>query len=112
MTDGILLNEMVSDFLLNKYTCIIIDEAHERSINSDILIGLLSRVIRIRAKIALEHLKKLDLDDNYSPPADFNMLPLRLVIMSATLETKVFLENKRLFPHGFTSKEDQTDAVK
>lgn len=112
MTDGILLNEMVSDFLLNKYTCIIIDEAHERSINSDILIGLLSRVIRIRAKMALEYLRKVDLDSDFVPPSNFNMLPLRLVIMSATLETKVFLENKRLFPHGFTSKDDQVQEQK
>lgn len=54
MTDGILLNEMMSDFLLNKYSVIIIDEAHERKINTDLLLGLLSRVINIRLKLALE----------------------------------------------------------
>jgi ATP-dependent RNA helicase DHX37/DHR1 len=53
MTDGILLNEMCSDFLLSEYSVIIIDEAHERKINTDLLIGLLSRVINIRAKLAL-----------------------------------------------------------
>lgn len=49
MTDGILLNEMMSDFLLTKYSVIIIDEAHERKIATDILISLLSRVVKIRA---------------------------------------------------------------
>jgi len=54
MTDGILLNEMMSDYLLSDYSVIIIDEAHERKIATDILIGLLSRVISIRSKKALE----------------------------------------------------------
>ncbi|KAJ3526767.1 hypothetical protein NMY22_g10037 [Coprinellus aureogranulatus] len=48
MTDGVLLRELATDFLLNKYSFIIIDEAHERSINTDILIGVLSRVIKLR----------------------------------------------------------------
>ena len=39
MTDGILLRELQSDFLLGKYCAIVIDEAHERSVNTDILIG-------------------------------------------------------------------------
>lgn len=48
MTDGVLLRELVTDFLLTKYSVIIIDEAHERSINTDILIGVLSRVSKLR----------------------------------------------------------------
>ncbi len=39
MTDGVLLKEVQTDFLLNKYSAIIIDEAHERSVYTDILIG-------------------------------------------------------------------------
>ena len=39
MTDGILLREAQSDFLLRSYSCLIIDEAHERSLNTDLLIG-------------------------------------------------------------------------
>ena len=48
MTDGVLLRELATDFLLMKYSVIIIDEAHERSMNTDILIGVLSRVIKLR----------------------------------------------------------------
>ena len=48
MTDGILLRELSSDFLLRKYSVLIIDEAHERSMNTDILIGVLSRVLKLR----------------------------------------------------------------
>lgn len=39
MTDGILLREAQADFLLRKFSCLIIDEAHERSLNTDLLIG-------------------------------------------------------------------------
>ena len=51
MTDGILLKEIQSDFLLNKYSCIILDEAHERNLNTDILLGLLSRIVPLRKRL-------------------------------------------------------------
>lgn len=51
MTDGVLLRELATDFLLNKYSVIIIDEAHERSMNTDILIGVLSRVLKLREQL-------------------------------------------------------------
>jgi ATP-dependent RNA helicase DHX37/DHR1 len=43
MTDGVLLREIEHDFLLSKYSAIVIDEAHERSVFTDVLIGILSR---------------------------------------------------------------------
>lgn len=52
MTDGVLLRELSEDFLLQKYSAIIIDEAHERSINTDILIGVMSRVLKLRKELA------------------------------------------------------------
>jgi ATP-dependent helicase HrpA len=45
MTDGILLNEIHRDRLLRKYDTIIVDEAHERSLNVDFLIGYLTRIL-------------------------------------------------------------------
>ena len=49
MTDGVLLREIEKDFLLTGYSVIIIDEAHERSVFTDILIGLLSRIVPLRS---------------------------------------------------------------
>ncbi|CAD1809228.1 ATP-dependent RNA helicase DHR1 [Candida parapsilosis] len=83
MTDGVLLREMMSDFLLTKYSAIIIDEAHERNINTDILIGMLTRVIKLRRKYFLENRKEVK--------------PLKLIIMSATLRVTDFSENPVLF---------------
>jgi ATP-dependent RNA helicase DHX37/DHR1 len=39
MTDGILLRELQADFLLRGYSALVVDEAHERSLNTDILLG-------------------------------------------------------------------------
>ena len=47
------------DFLLSKYSVIIIDEAHERSVYTDILIGLLSRIVPLRQKVLNFILKHL-----------------------------------------------------
>lgn len=88
MTDGVLLKEVQyailfsfifysrSDFLLKRYSVIILDEAHERNLNTDILIGLLSRIVVLRN------------NSNF---------PLRLVIMSATMRIADF-QGKQLFP--------------
>ncbi|KNZ81277.1 Putative ATP-dependent RNA helicase PB1A10.06c [Termitomyces sp. J132] len=84
MTDGVLLRELATDFLLTKYSVIIIDEAHERSINTDILIGVLSRVLKLRETMWKEGKE--------------GAKPLRLIIMSATLRVDDFAENKTLFP--------------
>jgi hypothetical protein len=42
---------MQNDILLRRYSVLILDEAHERSLNTDILIGMLSHVIRARQKV-------------------------------------------------------------
>ncbi|KAG0261717.1 putative ATP-dependent RNA helicase DHR1 [Mortierella polycephala] len=90
MTDGVLLRELNSDFLLRKYSVIIIDEAHERSLNTDILIGALSRIVRLRREES-----KKDRE---------NTKPLKLIIMSATLVIEEFTKNERLFGHLSRSK--------
>ncbi|NLS10275.1 ATP-dependent RNA helicase HrpA [Nesterenkonia sp. MY13] len=45
MTDGILLAEIQRDPLLRKYSAIVIDEAHERSLNIDVILGYLKRIL-------------------------------------------------------------------
>ncbi len=51
MTDGILLAEIQADRYLSKYEAIIIDEAHERSLNIDFLLGFLRDLIRKRSDL-------------------------------------------------------------
>ncbi|PKI84414.1 RNA helicase [Malassezia vespertilionis] len=86
MTDGVLLRELAQDLLLEKYSVIVVDEAHERSVNTDVLIGMLSRVVRLREQRWIK--------------ADAKQIahPLRFVVMSATLRVSDFTQNSLLFP--------------
>ncbi len=68
MTDGILLAEVKNDPSLSKYDTIIIDEAHERSINIDFLLGILKKILQKRAD-------------------------LKVIITSATIDTKRFSQH-------------------
>jgi ATP-dependent helicase HrpA len=68
MTDGILLAEIQSDRWLSKYDTLIIDEAHERSLNIDFLLGYLQQLVK----------KRRD---------------LKLIITSATIDTERFSQH-------------------
>ena len=83
MTDGVLLRELASDFLLSRYSVVIVDEAHERAVNTDVLIGVLSRVAKLREKLWRD--------------GKDEVRPLRLVIMSATLRIDDLNANRTLF---------------
>eukprot|EP00478_Filoreta_tenera_P001644 GABV01001677.1.p2 GENE.GABV01001677.1~~GABV01001677.1.p2 ORF type:complete len:211 (+),score=85.96 GABV01001677.1:152-784(+) len=67
MTDGILLKEIQEDFLLAKYSAILLDEAHERNLNTDVLIGLLSRIVPLRCDTARKQQAKIDAGETLGP---------------------------------------------
>lgn len=77
MTDGILLREIEDDLLLSKYSVVILDEVHERSVNTDILLALLSKTALLRQQLSQSTTVK----------------PLRLVLMSATVDWQLFLDS-------------------
>ena len=43
LTDGMLINEMMGDPLLSKYSVIMVDDIHERSLNTELVLGLLKK---------------------------------------------------------------------
>ncbi|OWZ06755.1 ATP-dependent RNA helicase [Phytophthora megakarya] len=99
MTDGILLKEIQQDFLLRQYSILLLDEAHERNVNTDILIGLLSRIAPLRAQMSREEEEAYQLlSEEEKETAEKPIKPLKLVIMSATLRVEDFTQNQRLFP--------------
>ncbi len=72
MTDGILLRKIQYDPLLTEFSIIMVDEAHERSLNIDLCLGLLKDVNYSRYQAGME--------------------PLRLVVTSATIERNKFTD--------------------
>jgi len=67
MTDGLLVMECLKDPLFAAYDCVILDEAHERTLHTDVLLGILKKAIRHRPE-------------------------LKVVITSATLDIRKFAE--------------------
>ena len=83
LTDGTLLREAMLDPLFSRYSVVIVDEAHERSIASDTLLGLLRKVCKRRPE-------------------------LRVVVSSATIDAERF---RRLFERNRTDDAEQDTAT-
>lgn len=67
MTDGVLLRESLNEQDLDRYSCVIMDEAHERALNTDVLMGLFNKILQRRRD-------------------------LKLIVTSATMNSKRFSE--------------------
>lgn len=70
LTDGMLLREALLDPLLQRYSVIVLDEAHERTVNTDVLFGVVKSAQRERSRM--------------------DGTPLKIIVMSATMDVDHF----------------------
>lgn len=99
LTDGMMVREAMIDDALSDYSFVILDEAHERSVHTDVLLGVARRAQKLR---------------NHK-----NIPPLKLIVMSATMDvdkfTKyfqapaIYLEGRQYPIKMFHTKKPQDD---
>ncbi|XP_053563485.1 ATP-dependent RNA helicase DHX33 [Bombina bombina] len=102
LTDGMLLREAIGDPLLRKYSVVVLDEAHERTIHTDVLFGVVKSAQKKRRELG--------------------KLPLKVIIMSATMDVDLFsqyfsnapvlyLEGRQHPIQVFYTKQPQSDYL-
>ncbi|KAF8335534.1 P-loop containing nucleoside triphosphate hydrolase protein [Amanita rubescens] len=115
MTDGMIVQELLSDPLLSRYSVVIVDEAHERTLRTDLLLANLKTILKKRRGGTREGKGKGKWKEDGPGP-------LKIVVMSATLDagkfSKFFHDAKILYIKGrqhpvkiFHSTQGQPDYV-
>ncbi|KAH7094890.1 ATP-dependent RNA helicase-like protein [Paraphoma chrysanthemicola] len=89
LTEGMLLQEMLRDPAMSQYSAIVVDEVHERSVNVDLILGFLKKLI-----------------DDIESGGETRKHPLKIVVMSATADVEslvTFFEDSQGSPPSTTS---------